>query len=118
VLLVDDEEQVRDVTKRLLEKAGLAVQTATNGHEAVLVFREQADEIGCVVLDLIMDGMSAKETLLELRGIRDDVRVILSSGYTEPVAMDEFADEDLVGFIHKPYKQDALISKVKQALAM
>jgi two-component system cell cycle sensor histidine kinase/response regulator CckA len=116
VLLVDDEETVRDVGTRMLEEAGLTVVTAADGPEAVEVYAGRADEIGCVVLDLTMPRMSGEETLRQLRRIRSDVRVVLSSGHSEQEVIGRFEGRGIVGFVQKPYLVSRLVSQVGIAL--
>ena len=81
IVIVDDEEMVRSVAARMIERTGFSVLTASHGAEAVELFRERHDEIACVLLDLNMPHMDGEETFEELRKISGDVPVILSSGY-------------------------------------
>ncbi len=116
VLVVDDEEAVRSLARTALEERGLRVLTAADGREAVDVFRRHAGEIDLVVLDMTMPGMGGEETFGELRRIRPDVRVILSSGYNEQEAVNRFAGKGLAGFLHKPYRPSELVERVRQLL--
>ena len=116
ILLVDDEETVRVVTRRLLEKAGLTVLVAAHGRQALEVFRQRAGEIACVLLDLTMPGMDGEEVFREMRAISDDVPVVLSSGYDKGTIVQRFEGTRLVGFIQKPYHYDELIATLKRAL--
>ena len=117
ILLVDDEETVCTVGKRMLERAGFTVLTAPDGPQAVELFRQHADEIACVLLDLTMPHMDGEETFHELRRIRDDVRVIMSSGYNEQEVAQRFAGQGLAGFIQKPYRRADLLGKLQEVLA-
>jgi two-component system, cell cycle sensor histidine kinase and response regulator CckA len=103
VLVVDDEEMIRDTARMILEAVGFDVLLAEDGREAVEVFRERGDDIRVVLLDMTMPHMGGEEAFTELRRIRDDVRVILSSGYNEQEATNRFAGKGLAGFIQKPY---------------
>lgn len=116
VLVVDDDTMVLAVTRAFLERAGLRVQTAENGREAIAKFKQRPDEIDLVVLDMTMPEMGGKETFRELRRIRPGVRVILSSGYNEQDATSHFSGKGLAGFIQKPYRSDALIKLVGEVL--
>jgi len=116
VLIADDEETVRSVARLMLERVGFAILTASDGREAVDMFRQHADEICCVLLDLTMPHLDGEQTFLELRRICPDVAVILSSGYNERDATERFAGKGLAGFIHKPYTSAQLIAKVKEAI--
>jgi PAS domain S-box-containing protein len=116
VLLVDDEEMVLSVGKKMLEIIGFSVLTAEDGREAVELFRQRPDEIKCVVLDLSMPHMGGEEAFGELRKIREDIRVVLSSGYTEQEIEERFMGEGLAGFIKKPYMLSNLQSIMKQVM--
>jgi PAS domain S-box-containing protein len=113
VLLVDDEEPIRVLGKRMLEKIGFEVLTASDGREALSVFRERVDEITCVVLDLTMPHMDGEECFRELRRIRNDVPILMSSGYNEQEIEQRFAGNILTGFIQKPYKLSTLKAKLQ-----
>jgi PAS domain S-box-containing protein len=116
VLLVDDEQAIRDVAGRMLEQAGFTVLRAADGTEAVSLFGDRKDEIGCVLLDLTMPRMGGEETFRELKGIRPDVRVVVSSGYSEQEVAQRFAGEDVAGFVQKPYLYATLVSMVSEAM--
>ena len=116
VLVVDDEEAVRNVARAVLERAGFSVLTAGDGREGVEVFRAHADEVGVVVLDLTMPVMSGAEALRELRAVRDDVRVVLSSGYAEQDSSTQLSGDSVSAFVQKPYRPAELVSKVVEAL--
>ncbi len=116
ILVVDDEEAVRTLAGRVLEDTGFTVVTAADGDEGVDVFRRQGDRIVLVLLDMTMPRLSGHETLKELRRIRESVTVILSSGYSEQVARDEFADQPITGFLQKPYSPNELLAAIQIAL--
>jgi len=116
ILVVDDELFVRDVMAKILTHAGFTVLTAAEGRSGLEVFREHADEIIAVLLDMTMPKMSGQEVFRELRQINPNVPVILTSGYGEPDATGGFDGEALAGFIHKPFELDTFIAKVRHAL--
>ena len=116
ILLVDDEDIVRDPAGRLLAKLGLSVLTAANGREALEVFQAHKDEIVCVILDLTMPEMSGGEAFRELRRMKSDVKVILSSGYGETESIRSFPGRGPDGFIQKPYQLKQLVSKLREVL--
>ncbi len=116
VLLVDDEKAVRDVGASMLQHAGFEVITADDGSEAVETFRARRDEVDCVVLDLAMPGLDGVETFRELRRIRSDVQVVLTSGYSESEAVNRFSGKKLAGFVQKPFRLVALMDAIKGAL--
>jgi len=116
ILVIDDEEGVRNVTARLLKRAGWMVLTAVDGRTGIDVFQANAHVIGCVLLDLTMPHMSGEQVFHELRRIRPDVRIILCSGYSEENAISRFAGHELAGFLHKPFTPDELRNKVQRVL--
>ena len=116
ILLVDDEEIVRRVAKRMLERAGYEVLVATDGNEAIDIFRQHSDEVSCVLLDLTMPRMGGEATFQQLRLIQGDVRVILSSGFSEEEVTERFAGQGLAGFIQKPYRSATLKAKLRDVL--
>jgi CheY-like chemotaxis protein len=116
VLLVDDEEMVRDVCKKMLEFLGYTVITAADGFEGLEAFRRHGDDIGCVVLDLSMPNMDGLTAFKEIMSLRSDARVVLSSGFSEKVATGRFAAEGLAGFIQKPYELEKLQEVLSRAL--
>lgn len=116
VLLVDDEETVRIVGKSMLETAGLTVILAVDGQEAVEIFRERFDDIALTILDMTMPRMGGEEAFREIRRIKKDAPVILSSGYNEQEVINRFAGKGLAGFVQKPYQYQVFIEKARQAL--
>ncbi len=103
VLIVDDERVVREVAKRLLEIAGFKVLIASNGGEAVKIYQEKHESIACVLLDMTMPVMNGRETHDRLNEINPDVKIIVSSGYSESEIMPLFKDKHTVAFVQKPY---------------
>ncbi len=117
VLLVDDERSVRIVGKRMLQRMGFDVSLADSGDKAIEILRTGADRIACVVLDLTMPGMSGEETFRELRKIRPDLQIVLSSGYNQEEVLSRFSDQDVAGFVQKPYQSSQMLAVIRQALA-
>ena len=111
VLLVDDEETVRGVGAEMLQEFGFATLTANNGREAVEIFSSTPD-IAFVILDLTMPHMDGEQCFRELRRLDPDVKVILSSGYSEHEVTRKFVGKGLAGFIQKPYT----LSVLKEAI--
>jgi len=116
VLVVDDEEDVRLASQAMLESLGFTVMTAEDGPTALKVYGSRNDEIDAVLLDFTMPRLDGEETFRELRRIRTDVRVILSSGYSEREISDRFEGTGLGGFIQKPYGIRPLYEKMRQVL--
>jgi two-component system, cell cycle sensor histidine kinase and response regulator CckA len=116
VLLVDDDESVRAVGRKMLERIGFTVVTASDGAEAIARFRERADDIICAIVDLTMPHVDGAETFRELRRMRPGVRVILSSGYNEQDVTQRFVGKGLAGFIQKPYQLSTLVAVLQEVL--
>ncbi|MBW2293238.1 MAG: PAS domain S-box protein [Deltaproteobacteria bacterium] len=116
VLIVDDEETVCAVGKQMLERLGFDVLDASDGREALRMFREHAQEIACVLLDLTMPQMDGEEAFREIRNIDPNVPIVLCSGYSEQEATQRFADKGLAGFIQKPFSMAALREKLTKVL--
>jgi len=116
VLVVDDEEAVREVIVSVLEAAGIPWIVCAEGDTAVRLFKERSEQISLVLLDLSMPGLSSEATFEELRRIRPGVPVLLSSGYAEAEATSSFVGRGLAGFIQKPYRPEALVAAVRRAL--
>lgn len=116
ILLVDDEELVRVMGIRMLERIGFEVIAATDGREAVEIYRERQQQIALVLLDLTMPDLDGEETFRELRRINPQVCVVMSSGYTESEIAPRFAGKRLSGFLQKPYTLDALTESLRRAL--
>lgn len=116
VLLVDDEEAILAIVGEMLELFGFKVITASNGREAVEIYKQRKDEISCVLLDLTMPHMDGEEAFRELRQINKNVRVIISSGFNQQEVTQRFLGKGLAGFIEKPYQMKALKKKLKEVL--
>ena len=115
-LLVDDEEIVRTTSKKILERMGFKVLTAFDGKMGVEVFRDNAEIINLVILDYKMPRMNGEEAFHAIKKIRKDVKVILSSGYNEHDAMNNFGEMGIAGFIQKPYGYKILSDAIGRAL--
>ena len=116
ILVVDDEEMVRGLTKATLTSYGYQVLTAANGDEAVDAVRQHFEELKLVILDLTMPVMGGDEARRKIRAIRPDLPIILSSGYDQKHAVEQFGDPGVTGFIQKPYTAGALLEVIKTAL--
>jgi PAS domain S-box-containing protein len=116
VLVVDDEDMMRELCMTYVRRLGFSALGASDGIEATALFGECADEIRLVILDMTMPEMDGVQTFRELRRIRSDVRVIISSGFSEEDMKEQFAEEMPAGFIHKPFKLEILRYKIVSAL--
>ncbi len=117
VLVVDDEDTVRNTTRRVLERIGFEVLQAGDGVEALEIFHREGSKIVGVLLDLTMPQLDGNATFTELHRIDPEVRVLLMSGFNEQDAVARFAGKGLAGFLQKPFKPDTLYSKLQSILA-
>ena len=117
VLLVDDEPAIRTVGKRMLERLGFTVLTAEDGVGGVALFKEHADDIVCVILDLVMPRMDGAEALQEIYRIQPGAKIVLCSGYSREEISQRFADQGISGFLHKPFQMHQLAAALQGALA-
>jgi PAS domain S-box-containing protein len=116
ILLADDEETIRNLGRRMLQRAGFDVVVAADGREAIEKFAAEKDNIALVILDLTMPHLDGEACYREMRQIKPGVRVILSSGYNEQDIVNRFAGKGLAGFVQKPYTTEELLYKIREAL--
>ncbi len=112
ILLVEDEEEVLHISKRMLEYLGMRVLTAGDGAEALQVYHREERTLTGVLLDLSMPRMDGLETLRALLAMDPHARVILCSGYDEGELAERFAGEGAIAFLQKPYTLDTLREKL------
>ena len=117
ILVVDDEELVRNVCRRMLQHLGWTVLEAPDGPTALEIFKERGREIACALVDLSMPHMDGIEVFRKLRAMRPDVKVVLSSGYAKEYgASARSLDEGVDGFIQKPYSARHLRAELDRVL--
>jgi two-component system cell cycle sensor histidine kinase/response regulator CckA len=116
VLVVDDEESVRNMGRRLLERAGFEVVMAADGQQAVDLFARHQERIRLVLLDMTMPRLDGEACYRELRRVDGGVKVIMTSGYSEQEVVSHFVGKGLAGFVQKPYKAADLLPIVRKAL--
>jgi two-component system cell cycle sensor histidine kinase/response regulator CckA len=116
VLVVDDEPELRQLTTDILESGGYRVVTAADGQEGVDLFRRRRDEIAAVLLDMTMPVMNGVDAFRAMRECQADLRVLVSSGYTEKEAVNRFRGDGPAGFIQKPYTAAELLQAIGEVL--
>lgn len=114
ILLVDDEEIIRDVGSQMLEYLGYGVKPASCGKDAVRLYREQINDIGLVMLDLVMPGMNGSETFDAIKAINPSAKILLCSGFSAEDRVPEMIGRGCAGFIQKPFSLGALSQKLKE----
>lgn len=118
VLIVDDDETVRLIACRIVERMGFQVLLAVDGRDGLDVFREHARQITVVLLDMTMPRMNGDEALERMRQIDPSVPIILTSGYNETEISGRFAGNGPAGFIQKPYRPRELYEKLASVLQL
>jgi PAS domain S-box-containing protein len=116
ILLIDDEEYVRDLGKRILERAGYTVITSSNGTEALEIYEKEQSSISLVILDLIMPQMAGEKCLEELRKIDPTLKVVISSGHSLDHRERNSLEAQVRGFINKPYQIEQFLETIRAAL--
>jgi two-component system, cell cycle sensor histidine kinase and response regulator CckA len=116
-LVIDDDTGVRTATRRILSMLGFEAIEAPDGRAGAALFAERAGDVVVVLLDMTMPEMNGEETLRELRRVRDDVPVILTSGYHELEATRRFTSRELAGFLQKPFGVEDLAAKLSAVFA-
>jgi signal transduction histidine kinase/CheY-like chemotaxis protein len=114
VLLVDDEAFVLSIGTRILETFGFRVVKAAGAEEALAVFRREHHQIRLAILDLTMPGRNGVELMHMLRQVEPDLPVLLSSGYHESELSDVVDERRGIGFLQKPYTQQALVARIQR----
>ena len=116
ILLIDDEEIIREIGERVLTEKGYKVILASDAQQAIELYQEKRQEIDLVILDMIMPEANGREIYQKLKRINPSLRVLLSSGYSQEGEVQEIIDEGALGFIQKPYLPAALLKKVRESL--
>lgn len=116
VLLVDDEEMIIDVGKRMLNKLGYEVLTAMNGEEAIEIYQTHKHKINLVILDMVMPKASGGDTFDRLKQINPEIKVILCSGYSIDGQATQILDRGCDAFIQKPFNLQALSQQIRAVM--
>ena len=116
VLIVDDEHRVLNVGKKMLESMGYEVLLATDGKEAVEVYRKHCKEIDLVILDMVMPGMGGGESYDRMKAIDPGIKVLLASGYSIDGEASEILNRGCDGFIQKPFNINEISGKIREIM--
>jgi len=104
ILVIEDEDTLRTTVSKLLRKAGHSVMQAENGSTGLDLLRMHLREVGVMLLDVSLPGMPSREVLRQARHLRPDLKVILTSAYSEERVAASFAGAKFDGFVRKPYR--------------
>jgi CheY-like chemotaxis protein len=116
VLLAEDDETTRTLTKELLEEFGYTVIAAQDGLQALVTFQEHHNVIRLVILDALMPRMKGMDVYREIRASSPDVQIIICSGYTADVMEGQGALDTKLSFIAKPFMPKELLMKIREVL--
>ncbi len=116
VLVIDDEEPVREAVSDILEIESIQVLSAADGQEGINLFDKHRQEIDLILLDLSMPGLGGVETFHRLRKINQTVPILLSSGYNQTQVDSHFTEGKPAGFLQKPYSAAVLVEEVVRRL--
>jgi CheY-like chemotaxis protein len=116
VLLVEDEEMVREMTKEILQESGYRVIEAKHGREALLVAGQHHGPIHLMLSDVVMPQMSGRELAEQLAPIRREMKVLYMSGYTDDAIVHHGVLDEGMAFIEKPFTPHGLARKVRETL--
>ena len=114
VLLVDDEVLLREYGERLLLRCGYRVHIASNGEEAINVYKKLGEEIDVVVLDLGMPGMGGHECLRRIISEDPQARVIVTSGYTDERSREKAINLGASAFLSKPFRINQITETIRE----
>lgn len=116
ILVIDDENLVLNTTARILTQHGYEVITCTGGHEAVELYKKSFDQIGCVILDIIMPEMDGREVFRAMKKISPRVKVLFSSGYSMDREVRTIVQKGGAEFIQKPFQVDHLFERISRLM--
>ena len=116
ILVVEDEQGVREVAERILQEIGFQTIGAEDGRRALEIMEEVGDSVTAVLLDLSMPRMGGAETFRRLRAVRPDLPILMMSGYTEQVVAPQFSGSGpgITGFLQKPFLAEDLIAVLRR----
>jgi CheY-like chemotaxis protein len=117
ILLVEDEDAVRAIARRVLEREGFAVIEAGTAGDALRLAKDHAEPINLMLSDLVMPGMTGAELAVLVRRVRPNVPIIYMSGYSREDVEERVGTMAATGFVSKPFTPRGLVEAVRGALA-
>lgn len=116
ILLVEDEDEVRSSTARMLERQGYRVYQAREGVAAMEIVKDQINHIDMLVTDVIMPKMSGRELAKEISTHKEDIKILYISGYTDKTIISQGILDSDVAFLQKPYTLEHISNKIREVL--
>ncbi len=117
ILVVDDEEVVREIVTKMLRTLGYKVAVCEDGAEAVEYYRQAWRHVDLVILDMVMPNLSGRDAYIAMRQINPEIKALLSSGYGINGEVQSILDEGVQGFLQKPFEVSELTDKIAEALS-
>jgi CheY-like chemotaxis protein len=120
VLLIDDEDVVREIGSEMLESMGISCIVAEDGERGIQIYKEKKDEVVLVILDIEMPGISGDKVYNILREINPNLKILITSGYARSYLEAKYFKRKLGGmaFMSKPFQLDQLAYKLKAIMDM
>ena len=115
VLVVEDEERVRESSRKILKSLGYRILTAGNGREALEIYRS-AERVDLLLTDMVMPGIGGKELIQELRKTHSSLKAVAMTGYTLEKDLRELKEEGRLEVVYKPLDMNTLARVVRRAL--
>ena len=116
ILVVDDEEILREILYESLKEEGYEVLSAADGYEAIKIFEQHQDAIALVITDLGMPNMGGEELFKRLKTIQPDVKVVVSSGFLNSTTKSDLLKIGIKDILAKPYKFDSIFSTIRKTI--
>jgi two-component system cell cycle sensor histidine kinase/response regulator CckA len=116
ILLAEDNENVRRLTKEVLEKTGYTVIEAIDGEDAIRQFLQNKDTINFLIIDAVMPGKNGKEVYNEIKKIKPNMKALFTSGYTKDIIINKGLHDPSYNFLSKPLSPNELLHKVRELL--
>lgn len=116
ILIVDDEIMITEILAKIISRINFRTHVCRNGIEAMEYYREYADEIALVILDMIMPEMNGRDTFYGIRKIDPKANVLLISGYASEEDAQDLIAQGAIEFIEKPFRSEELISAIEKIL--
>ena len=116
ILIAEDEERVRNLTRRILELHGYRVLTASDGEEALKVFKDHSQEIQLALLDIVMPKMGGHAVVAKLHELSPGLPIFLTTGYSSISISSDFTPAENVHLLRKPYHTSELLKEIRKVL--
>lgn len=116
ILIVEDEQQMQDLMRELLESNGFAVYVVTNGRDAIDYYKNNRDSISLVVLDVMLPELDGRETYYELKKINDRIKVFFCTGFASLIEIQSLIEKENLHALQKPFSPKEFLTIVKEVL--